>query len=168
MCQIKLAPLLPLFIWACGTTSITERPTTDESAVRPYTIGIVVSDIEKATVWYERALELKVYKKMDFPDYDGLKIYFLEGPHFQLELIAKDTSFSIDEYVEGYNINDKPMIGLAKVAFRVPDIVAAQKRLADLGAEEVLGITESDEFDNTFFIVRDQDGNVLQFIQPRG
>ena len=39
--------------------------------------------------------KFKLHKELSFPKYDSLKINFLRGKHFQLELMEKKTSFSI-------------------------------------------------------------------------
>jgi len=135
--------------------------------VKPYAMGIVVSDIDQSTKWYEEVLELTLYKKMSFPEYDSLKINFLKGKYFQLELMEKKTSFTISKFVPGYSLNDKPLIGFSKMAFSVSDIEQFYKRLKAIHVPEVLGITEDKEFMSKYFIIRDLDGNVLQFIETR-
>lgn len=136
-------------------------------SVKPHTIGIVVQDIEKSTKWYEEVLELKLYKEMSFPEYDSLKINFLKGKEFQLELLEKKTSFSISKYVPGYSLNDKPLLGFSKLAFTVPNIEQLYERLKKKDVKEVLGITEDKEFNSRYFIIKDLDGNILQFITPK-
>jgi len=75
-------------------------------SIKPHTIGIVVSDIEKATKWYETVLDIKLYKEMAFPEYDSLKINFLKGKEFRLELMEKKSSFAITKYVADYSLNN--------------------------------------------------------------
>ena len=140
---------------------------TSGQSIKPHTIGIVVSDIEKSTDWYENLLELKLYKEMAFPEYDSLKINFLKGENFQLELMEKKTSFTINKYVADYSINDKPLIGFSKIAFSVPDIVSNYKRTKEMNVTEILGITEDKEFNSRYFIIKDLDGNVIQFIEQK-
>ncbi|NVK51628.1 MAG: VOC family protein [Flavobacteriaceae bacterium] len=138
-----------------------------QTEIKPHTIGIVVSDIKKATKWYEDVLELKLYKKLSFPKYDSLKIYFLKNKHFQLELLEKKTSFSIHKYVSNYSLNDKPQIGFSKIAFSITKIDSFYKRLKNKGVTIVLGITEDKEFNSKYFIIKDLDNNVLQFIEQQ-
>ena len=136
-------------------------------SIKPHTIGIVVNDIEKSTKWYEDVLELKLYKEISFPEYDSLKINFLKGNEFEFELMEKKTSFTIQKYVPGYNLNDKPLLGFSKVAFTVAKIEQLYDRLKKKNVTEVLGITEDKEFGSKYFIIKDLDGNILQFIQPK-
>lgn len=136
-------------------------------SIKPHMIGIVVKDIEKSTKWYEDVLELKLYKEMSFPEYDSLKINFLKGKEFQLEIMEKKTAFAIDKYVPGYSLNDKPLIGFSKVVFSVTDIELLYEKLKKKNVTEVLGITKDKEFISKYFIIKDLDGNVIQFIQPK-
>ncbi len=136
-------------------------------SIKPHTIGIVVSDIQRATKWYENVLRMELYKEMTFPEYDDLKIYFLQGEHFQLELMEKNSSFSISEYVRDYSINKEPLIGYSKIVFSVQDIATEYERLSKLDVTEVLGITEDKEFNSVYFIIKDPDGNVIQFIKEK-
>jgi len=148
---------LSLFITACSFGQ----------SIKLHTIGIVVSDIEKASDWYENILELKLYKEMAFPEFDSLKINFLRGKEFQLELMEKKTSFSINAYVPDYSLNNSPLIGFSKVSFSVTNIHGMYDRIKKLGVHEILGITEDPEFNSIYFIINDLDGNVLQFIEQR-
>ncbi len=136
-------------------------------SIKPHTIGIVVSDIEKSTDWYENLLELKLYREMAFPEYDSLKINFLKGKYFQLELMEKKTSFTINEYVADYSLNNKPLIGFSKIAFSVPNIASIYKRVKEKNVTEIVGITEDKEFNLRYFIIKDLDGNIIQFIEQK-
>ena len=136
-------------------------------SIKPHTIGIVVSDMDKATAWYQDILELELSKEMAFPEYDSLRINFLTGEHIRLELIAKKTSFAIDDYVKDYNINKEPLIGFSKIAFLVPNVEATYERLKKFNVEEVFGITEDKQFNSSFFIIKDLDGNLIQFIEQK-
>lgn len=136
-----------------------------QKTIKPHTIGIVVSDLKKATAWYKDVFDLKLYKELSFPKYDSLKINFLKGNHFQLELLEKKTSFSINKYVAKYSLNDKPLIGFSKIAFSITEISSFYKKLKQKNVAFILGITEDKEFNSKYFIIKDLDNNVLQFIQ---
>lgn len=136
-------------------------------SIKPHTIGIVVSDINKATKWYENILDLKLYKEMAFPEYDSLKINFLKGKDFQLEIMEKKTSFHINSIIPDYSLNKKPLIGFSKVAFTVPNISTLFEKTKKLNVQIILAITEDKEFNTKYFIIKDLDGNVLQFIEQK-
>lgn len=134
-------------------------------SLKPHIIAIVVSDLEQATEWYENTLELTLYKELNFPEYDSLKINFLKRESFQIELIEKKTAFSIKEYVKDYDANVEPLIGFCKVSFLVPDVESEYERIKKLNVEEFMGITEDKDFMTEYFFVKDTDGNLIQFIE---
>lgn len=133
--------------------------------LKPYAVGIVVSDIEKSSTWYAKVLDMKLTKELSFPEYDSLKINFLEGNGFRVELIEKKTSFSITDYVGNYSVNDKPLIGFSKIAFLVPDIQTIYNRLKTFDVEVLYDITKDALFHSEYFIIQDLDGNIIQFIE---
>lgn len=135
--------------------------------IKPHTIGIIVKDIQESTTWYETVLELKLYKEMAFPEYDSLRINFLKGNYFQLELMEKKTSFTINKYVDDYSINNKPLIGFSKIGFSVPNIDIMYERIKKMNVTEILGITDDKEFNIRYFIIKDLDDNMLQFIEQK-
>ena len=133
----------------------------------PYRLGITVKNIEHASHWYEENLGFKAYKKMDFPEYDSLKIRFLRQGDFEIELIEKRTSFSIKSLRPNYSFSNEPLEGFSKIAFRVDDLRQMYEKLKRHGVKEILGITHDKEFDVDFFMVEDIDGNILQFIEAK-
>jgi len=134
-------------------------------SIKPYSVGIFVSDIDKSSRWYAKVFDMKLTKELSFPEYDSLKINFLEGNDFRIEMIEKKTAFSITEYVRDYNLNDKPLIGFFKIAFLVPDIQMVYDRLKAFDVVVLYEITKDSQFNSKFFIIKDLDGNVIQFIQ---
>lgn len=132
----------------------------------PFRLGITVRNVDQASRWYEENLDFKTYKRMNFPEYDSLKIYFLRNGEFEIELIEKRTSFSIRTLRPDYNLNKEPLEGFAKVAFRIDNIGQVYEKLKRNGVKEIMGITHDQEFREDFFIVEDMDGNVLQFVKP--
>ena len=154
-----------IIIIVCLLSLATLSYTYAQEHLKPYSIGIVVSDVAKAAQWYEEVLNLSTYKEMAFPEYDNLKIHFLEGDHIQLELVERSTAFAIQQHVPDYNANSAPLIGFAKIAFTVEDIQATYKRIKALKVKEVLGITKDQSFNSTYFLIEDLDGNLIQFIE---
>jgi catechol 2,3-dioxygenase-like lactoylglutathione lyase family enzyme len=134
--------------------------------LEPIRLGITVKNVEQASHWYEDNLGFKTYKKMDFPDYDGLKIYFLRQGEFEIELIEKRTSFSIKHLRPDYDLNKEPLEGLSKMAFRIDNLGQLFEKLKRNGVKQIMGITHDKEFDIDFFMIEDLDGNILQFIGP--
>jgi catechol 2,3-dioxygenase-like lactoylglutathione lyase family enzyme len=135
--------------------------------IAPYRIGIVVSNAERSTAWYEEYLEFKCYKRMDLPQYDSLKINFLKRDGFEIELVQKATSFSVRDIVKEYDIDKAPLEGFVKLAFRVENIHETYRSIHHPRVKEIMGVTFDDAMSCDFFLIEDPDGNMLQFISPR-
>jgi catechol 2,3-dioxygenase-like lactoylglutathione lyase family enzyme len=138
-----------------------------QGAIRPYRLGVTVQNADSSSKWYEEKMGFETYKKMSFPEYDSLRIYFLKKDSFEIELIEKRTSFSIKTFVPGYDLNKAPLRGLSKIVFKVDHINQFYQRIRQKGAKEVLSVTHDEVFNVDFFIIEDLDGNFLQFIEPK-
>ena len=134
---------------------------------QPKRLAIVVSDMDASAKWYKDVLDMEVYKEMSFPDYDSLKITFVKNDSFEFELLSKSSSFSIKKYVPDYSVNNAPMHGPYKLAFKVNDLQGLFEKTKKLGVEIQYEITEDPTFNSTFFIVADPDGNTFQFIEEK-
>jgi catechol 2,3-dioxygenase-like lactoylglutathione lyase family enzyme len=140
--------------------------TAADSVFRPYWIGIVVANAEKAANWYKEKLGFAIIRQMSFPDYDSMKIVHLELGKAVIELVQRKTSFSIKKYVPDYDgFGKSPMQGLVKVAFYVADATALASKLRAANVKFRVDIFDSKEFGVRSFIIEDLDGNFLQFNQ---
>src|SRR5687767_4919389 len=63
-------------------------------ALKPDLISIVSKDIDGVTKWYEQRLGFKVYKSFNLPQYDSLRINFLQKDDFKIEIVGKKTATS--------------------------------------------------------------------------
>lgn len=141
--------------------------TFSQATLQPLRVGITVSNIDRASAWYEKNLGFITYKKMQFPEYDSLYIHFLKQGEFEIELVSKKTMLSIQKLRPGYDMNKEPLQGFIKLVFTSNDIQALFQKLQQNGVKEVLGITHDKEFNVDFFLIEDMDGNLLQFIQMK-
>ena len=132
--------------------------------LEPFRLGITVKNAEHASNWYQDNLGFTVYKKMSFPEYDSLKIYFLKQGEFEIDLVEKKTSFSIKELRPDYNLNREPLEGFYKIVFRIDSLRQTYEKLKKNGVKEIIGLTHDEVFDVDFFMIEDTDGNILQFI----
>lgn len=134
--------------------------------IEPARIGIVVSDVDKASSWYHVNLDFKEYKRMEFPAYDSTRIVFSKNAQFEIELIEKKTSLSIKSLKPDYDFNKEPLEGIFKITFDVTGIEQVYNRIKGNGVKEIIGLTYDTEFKQNFFIVEDCDGNLIQLIEP--
>jgi uncharacterized glyoxalase superfamily protein PhnB len=152
-----------IYTWICVLLVTTAGAQID---IIPYRIGIVVDNVKIAEQWYQQVLEFRTYKEMELPQYDSLRIRFMRQGNFEIELVQKHSSFSIESLQPGYDINARPLQGFVKVAFKVADVQGTFNRIKQRGAEIILPVTYDKEFNVDFFIIEDPDGNMLQFIGP--
>ena len=109
-------------------------------------------------------LGFDIFRNMDFPQYDGLRIVFMKRGETELELIQKRNSFSIRKFVPDYDGFDKaPLIGIAKIAFWVSDVDALAAELRAKNVKVLRGPYDDEDFGMRSLIIEDPDGNVLQF-----
>ena len=133
--------------------------------IEPFRIAITVQNLEKSSAWYSDIFDMDLYKEMSFPEYDSLKINFLRSSSFELELLEKANSFTIKKYVPDYNINVEPLIGFAKISFKVNNVNQLYNQLKSKNVAMVYDLTEDKTFNSRYFIIEDLDGNLLQFIE---
>jgi len=133
--------------------------------IEPYRIAITVQNVDRSSAWYAEVFDMELYKEMFFPEYDSLKINFLRTEAFELELAEKATSFTIEKYVPDYNINNHPLVGFAKIAFKVNNVDELYDKLKSKSVSMVYDLIEDKVFNSKYFIIEDLDGNLLQFIE---
>jgi uncharacterized glyoxalase superfamily protein PhnB len=151
-----------IYFFACLLFSINVF---GQTQLKPIRLGIIVNNIDNATRWYEKNLGFEVYKRMSFPEYDGLKINFLKRDQFEIELVEKMMSLSIKKLKPDYDSNKTPLEGIMKLAFEVNDIQLLFNQLKKNNQVKfVTKLSHDQTFDVDFFMIEDLDGNLLQFL----
>lgn len=131
---------------------------------RPYLIGLSVAGIDESVKWYEEKLGFRVVKRMELPKYD-LRIAFLEANGFRIELFENRKSFSANKYIPDYEEMSGLLQGISKFGFLVDDIEAVAKALKSRGVQFEVELREDKEFALKFFIISDNNGNLIQYFQ---
>ncbi len=130
-------------------------------------VAMVVSDIKKAQQWYQQNLGFKSVNKMDFPEFDNLQIQILNNQGFELELMSKNSSFTIQDHVPDYSVNKQPMQGFYKWVLKVKNF----DEMYELHLKNKVTILHQKTYDKTFkrhfYIISDPDGNSIQIIESR-
>src|SRR5205085_11067850 len=121
-------------------------------------------DVDASVTWYEENLGFKTVKRMELPQYD-LRLAFLELNGFRVELIESKKSFSVKKYVPDYQDGSGLLQGLTKVGFMVNKIEPFARNLKKRGIPFVVELREDKEFAVKFFIILDNNGNLIQFFQ---
>jgi len=136
-------------------------------SIKPSLVAISVANIDETIKWYQDNLGFVVKEKKDFPQF-SLRIAFLELNGFEMELIEEKKSVSLPmiqkclpEAEDGTKIQ-----GFVKLAFTAEDVEALATRLKSKGVRFQMDITKSNRKEGVkFFIVRDNNGNWVQFFE---
>jgi|SRR5271167_338140 len=140
--------------------------TTDPlSGFTPYLIGISVPNAQEAAAWYEQKLG---FKREGSDKASSGPVFIVEDrPGIAVELLQFEGSFSIRRSNPDYDTASGKLQGIMKIGFAVDNLEAA---LADLKRKEVRviqEITELKSFNVKFFLIADNNGNVIQVFQNR-
>jgi len=165
----KSVVIILLFIWMTISNAriLDSQSVIDsDSTFRPYLIAIVVVNVENTAAWYKDKLNFDIIRKMEFPEYDSLKIIHMKFGEVELELIQKKTSFTIKKYVPDYNgFANAPLQGIAKIAFYIHDVNTLANKLKSMDVKFLVKPYDDKDFGVRSFIIEDIDGNILQFNQ---
>jgi catechol 2,3-dioxygenase-like lactoylglutathione lyase family enzyme len=116
---------------------------TDAAAPPPVAqlrLVLETADLDAALAFYRDVLGLRELESYDGPG--GARVVILEVPTATLELANPAQVAYIDDVEVGRAVAH-PYPLTVRVAFEVPDAVAAARRLADAGAEVVAPPTET-------------------------
>jgi methylmalonyl-CoA/ethylmalonyl-CoA epimerase len=126
--------------------------------------GIGVRDLDEATRWYGEVFGLETAASFSLPGFDN-RIVLLSGGGFIIELIERpDTQASPTaggDYAEQATVG-----GLHHVGFAVDDVDGTATELRERGARIVLEPTTLENLNLRLLHVLDNEGNLLEFVQP--
>jgi catechol 2,3-dioxygenase-like lactoylglutathione lyase family enzyme len=134
-------------------------------AIKPSLIAISVANVDETAKWYQDHLGFRLQEKKDYPQ-ASLRIAFLELNGFEIELVEDKKSIALaaiqkhlPEAKDGTNIQ-----GFVKLAFTVEDVEGLAAKLKTKGVRLHMEVTKSNRKEGIkFFIVKDNNGNWLQF-----
>lgn len=128
----------------------------------PYFSAVIVANVDTSTVWYQSVFDLKIKNRINDTE-RGFRVMILESKAFILELI-ENKSWPDQKKL----LADKPagtqIQGFFKIGFKVPDMDACIKRLAELKIvpERIYADSETKKRN---FLINDPDGNLVQFFE---
>lgn len=158
--------LIFLGLALAGMTNVqTHRQSDPLEGFRPYLIGISVPDAREAAAWYEQELGFK--REGASTADDGTTMVVVERNGIAVELLQFKDTFSIRLCPPDYSNASGKLQGIMKFAFAVNNLDAA---LADAKRHNVhvtREITELKALDVKFFVIADNNGNVIQIFQAR-
>ncbi|KXS41703.1 MULTISPECIES: lactoylglutathione lyase [unclassified Candidatus Frackibacter] len=117
---------------------------------------IRVMDLEKSIDFYKDALNLKIARERDFPEYEFTLVYMKnDNNNFELEL-----TYNYDQE-EPYTIGD----GFSHFAVTVDDLKSAYKKHQDAGYEVSELKSLDEEAEGGYYFLTDPDGYRIEIIQ---
>lgn len=141
----------------------TAAPTAPPAVLRPYLMALLVRNADTTQAWYTSRLGFVAVDTVDVPE-SQLRIRFLEKDGYRLELVENATTIHPDsalKYVPQYN----GFYGFAKLCFKTPDLDALDRHLRALGTRYFFSVRKEEAGENSFVIVYDPDGNLVQVIE---
>jgi predicted enzyme related to lactoylglutathione lyase len=122
--------------------------------------AIVVKDLSVSVNWYKSLFNLKA--KAEYADIQaGYKVAILESDNMMVELMELRESLRRDQLLTG-KPEGTQIQGHFKIGFKVQNMDDCLKRLAELQIE-VPQIWEDKTSKKRNFIIKDPDGNLIQF-----
>lgn len=134
-----------------------------ENIIKALHVGISVKDMEASLQWYKDVLGFEKVKD-DYVPPLGARICFIRGcGGFEIELFQYDAPKPIPEERRTPN-SDLQTIGTKHAAFATDDMPALRARLVAYGVDIAHEVTMDGE---SVMFVRDPDGVLIEFIQPK-
>ena len=131
--------------------------------LQSYRAALSVSNVNEISRWYQDVLGFRFSRRMDFDDY-GVHIEFLDANGFGLELIEKQGSKPKKELAP--DLEDISLLhGYTKIGFLVDNINEVAASLKEKDVTIVYDVTDDPEEDIRWMIIKDPDGNIIQFFE---
>lgn len=132
--------------------------------IKPYRIGIIVTDMEVATTWYTTIFDVVLKEEFAFPEW-GMRVNLLQNDQLKFELVSRNQFYTPQELVPNYDLREKPINGFYKMTFEVADIQTIYNKCKEKNVEIYFDLNTDDHLKIKSFSIKDPDGNVLQFVE---
>lgn len=156
---MKTVNIFLLLFLLAQTNQIKSQP----SETTPFSVSIIVKDIDTAVEWYIKNLGLKI-RNINENKERGSKIVNLENPNLLVELIyivsAVDKNEALKKYPEGSRVAGFMKTGFVTEKFDEWHAFLESQNVKFRGST----VTDSHSGKRTF-LIEDPEGNVLQFFE---
>jgi catechol 2,3-dioxygenase-like lactoylglutathione lyase family enzyme len=138
------------------------------ATVRPYLMSLSVANLDLSVRWYHEMLGFRETRRLKMPG-SSLRISFLELNGFRLELIEFKDSVSFAAIQSKFPaVDDRAKVqGFGKLAFVVTSVGEVAASLKIKKVKFVREVTQEKGTGETWFIIKDVDGNWLQFFEAK-
>jgi len=124
-------------------------------------VGLTVGDLDAMSAWYATAFELAPEFEFAVPEH-AFRGVMLRGAGYRVELLERAGSVA---GLQAANPVEAALTrGFGHVAFDVPDVDAAHRRLVELGATDRMSPRPSPEPGVRMAYVADPEGNLVELL----
>ncbi len=131
------------------------------AAINNLSVCIVVSNLDETAKWYRDVLGFKVAKALDTPEL-SMRIAFLELNGIILELVEMG-NFIPDKRPDPPEYLNKQ--GVSQLSFRVDNLEAVLQLVKSRNLELTWDIVTNEKLKMKAFLMRDNEGNLIEFIE---
>lgn len=135
------------------------------NSIQPHHVGISVANLKESIAWYKKHLDCELESEYDFPMIKA-KIAFVKKGNFRIELFEHYETKPLSEHRK-HPLTDMQHQGTLHICFQMQDGLAELfEKFKREGVEIVMGPAPSPPNDATMGFIRDNTGNLIEFIQP--
>lgn len=123
---------------------------------------ISVANLDESIDWYQKVFGFKVFQRGEFPEF-STRIVYLGLKGVEIELVESSGSMTFrrpDPPIEHVMTQ-----GISQLSFRVTNIEDVARRLKSHSIPIVFGPINADSLDLKAFFIRDNEGNLIEFIE---
>ena len=123
---------------------------------------LVVENLPASVEWYRHVLGFDVLQSQDFPEM-GAHVVFLGSHGVELELVESENFIPArrpDPPIEHIRTQ-----GISQLSFRVDDLETILERARSRNVQVALGLVDAKPLRLKAFFIRDNDGNLLEFVE---
>ena len=129
----------------------------------PFFTALFVKNVDSSIAWYEKHLGLKERNRFEI-SHRGIRQVIMENGRWLVELVQKKTLYTTEEILK-----DKPagsdITGVSKIGFTVEKLDEWFSYFNSHGIQKVGGIVKDPHNAQRCFLIKDPDGNYLQFFE---
>ena len=146
-----------------STVCICQTKNNTDLKFTPNCCAIIVRDIDSATSWYKKNLQLTLNRKMEF---EGIKVAILEDKNkkWTLELLQFPSTLGVSELIKGKPEETK-VAGYFKFGFAINNFDALVNTFEQQKAVFIVRVMKDQATGKRNFVIADMDGNNLQFFE---
>lgn len=134
------------------------------SYLRPLHAGISVANIEESIKWYQDVLDFELLWVKDVPPLN-CTLGFIKHGDFEIELFQHNETIALPSERREPN-SDIQTQGTKHIAFETMDIESLFNKFKEKNVDIVFGPVLQPLDGKTMGFIRDNNGTLLEFIQP--